>query len=96
MLHGEVQVNGLTIGEWSITRSEIPDKETGPDDLVTYNCVVKQSATLNGAPAVDETFVVSHRYGDGAIKLIAKALQSAHDRATMRNYPPGTPRHLRV
>lgn len=81
-LHGPIQVNGMTIGEWSAVRKTFIGQEPEPDDAVEYECMVRQDSTLEGNPAVLERFTVTHRFGDGALGLastcIARALVQAN------------------
>lgn len=79
-LHGPIQVNGQTIGEWEAVRQQ-PEGFTmtwspKPDDVLTYACVVRQNTTLEGNPAVYERFEVRHRFGDGALALASLVLRT--------------------
>lgn len=81
-LHGEIRVNGQTIGGFDITRqSTLPDGGASPDDVFTYHCNVHQDQTLEGNPAIQVGFDIEHRYGDGALALVAKALDVASAQA---------------
>lgn len=82
-LHGEIRVNGMTIGEWSAQRRS-DQYEVHADSQVVYDCMVRQDSTLEGNPAVLERFTLTHRFGDGALVLVAKVLQRGVDNAAAR------------
>ena len=42
---------------------------------------MRQDETLQGNPEIHERFELEHRYGDGALALVAKALTEANTRA---------------
>lgn len=71
-LHGEVRVNGMTIGGWEVQRATFLDREPEADDLVVYRYMVRQDSTLQGNEAVLSRGQVVHRFGDGAVALIAE------------------------
>ena len=80
-LHGEIRVNGQTIGGFEITRQTTLPDEQSHDDVYTYAVDVRQDETLQGNPSIHERFDLEHRYGDGALALVAKALTEANRRA---------------
>jgi hypothetical protein len=84
MLHGEIRVNGMTIGEWSAQRASHLDETPGPDTVVTYDCMVRQDSTLEGNPAILERFQVEHRFGNGALALAADVLCDGEALAAQR------------
>lgn len=82
-LHGLISVNGATIGGWvAVRRGENPNPE--PDDLLTYDCDVQMHEDAVGGPR-KVSVVVVHRYGDGALELVAKLTAAA---ATAPRYAP--------
>lgn len=82
-LHGEIRVNGMTIGTWEAVRQG-DNADPQPDDLLTYACAVNHDTTLQGNPAVLETFSVIHRFGDGALALTANVLATAFARSVTK------------
>ena len=76
-LHGEIRVNGMTIGEWSAQRSSHLDSQPRADEIVEYDCMARQDSTLEGNPAILWRGKVSHRFGDGALALAAVVLGTA-------------------
>jgi hypothetical protein len=77
-LHGEIKVNGQTIGTWEAVRQPYcGGDEPLAESMVVYACVVSQSSTLEGNPAILEKFEVRHRFGDGALALASLVLQAA-------------------
>lgn len=61
-LHGDMQVNGQTIGEWSARRTTLDVHQFN-----RYECKV----TLNGETV---EFTLSHAYGLGAAVLASEVL----------------------
>lgn len=81
-LHGEIKANGMTIGAWEAQRAAGEKADPGPDDLVTYDCMVRQDSTLQGNEAVLERFEVTHRFGEGALALAALVLEEGLAKST--------------
>lgn len=70
-LHMALTINGQSTGEGVIvTRLRPPGALLEPDDVCTYRVEVYR----NSLPI--SQFEVEHRYGDGAMALMAKALHS--------------------
>lgn len=72
-LHGDLSVGGQVIGNWSAQRMGPLD---GVDEEHDYQCVVDRHPSLL-KPAARYTFVVSHRYSDGAYALASRVLAEA-------------------
>lgn len=67
-LHGDIQVNGHLLGEWSAQRvSNVDDAVLDPDTVSEYRCRVLTRD-------IDKEFYVNHRYGDGPVVLATKVL----------------------
>ncbi len=82
-LHGQIQVNGKTIGSWSAVRlvGSGPRVARGgypkPDDVFKYDCHTHQLPDPGGRGPVLHEFIVEHRFGDGALVLASKLLAEA-------------------
>ena len=76
-LHGMIQVNSISIGWWSAVRVTT-GPQPAPDDMVAYNCQVRQSKTLEGNSGVNWQGQVQHRFGDGALALASEVLAAAN------------------
>lgn len=85
-LHGDIRVNGAEIGRWHAIRVE-----TGEDNL--YECAVSwtpigESPIPHGGGHFDhsrvETFMIYHRFEDGAVHLTAKILNAAVEKINER------------
>lgn len=75
-LHGLIAMNGTPIGAWTAVRREKLDDAPHPDTVYTYDCDVEMdSIALGGSRRVK--VVVTHRYGDGALALVAKLTTAA-------------------
>lgn len=80
MLHGEIKMNGITIGEWFAERRERhypPNEENGP--LYLYECFLKYR-DIGGYP-MEAKYEVKHRYGDGALRLAANVIAKGKEKA---------------
>lgn len=72
-LYGALNVGGEVIGTWQAQRL---GPITGADETHYYQCQVDRYASMD-KPAGRYTFVVSHRYSDGAYALAARVLAEA-------------------
>ncbi len=84
-LHGPIQVNGMTIGEWSAVRQTVTNGPPHADEVLTYDCTVHQDSAPDGCAAVLERFSVQHRFGDGALALAAAVLAKGTTLAKMHD-----------
>lgn len=71
MLHGEIKVNEIVIGEWTAER-----EEPVALDVHMYACTVKYR-NLAGYP-LRADFRVKHRHSNGAVALAAHILSEAN------------------
>lgn len=90
MLHGKIEVNGATIGEWWAVRKEqyfpeVPQGErlTGP--FFWYDCGVRYY-DMGGYP-MEAEFRLKHRFGDGALRLAGRVIHQGYDKAKRVNLP---------
>lgn len=67
MLHFPLMVNGSRIGQLCAVRTE---GGTNADDINTY-----QVEIMTESPRRVDSIILDHRYGDGAWKLVQKALE---------------------
>ena len=70
MLHGEIKVNDIVVGDWTAVRAEQVAL-----DVHMYDCTVKYR-NLAGYPLRGD-FRVRHRYSNGAVALSAHILSEA-------------------
>lgn len=77
-LHGNLEVNGQTIGYWSATRRDKDTKSRLPDEVLDYDWEVVVYAT-DSQPRGRWEGTLWHRFGDGALALAATVLRVGRD-----------------
>lgn len=82
MLHGDIRVNGILIGEWTAVRQNNTQK-----DFNDYRCEIN-FRDVQGYPCHAEWHMTGHRYGDGAVMLAARVLSEGMAKAR-RTRPTG-------
>ena len=82
MLHGDIQINGTTIGSWAAVR-----KEQVNDDTHLYDC--KLIYRDNQGYLNEGRFQVKHRYGAGALQLAAEVIRIGEDFLKRTDFPVG-------
>lgn len=74
-LHGEIKVNGLVIGHWEAQRQSLTLTHPDKDEVLTYCATVSLNSSPDGCPARFWHGEVQHRFGDGALGLMATVLR---------------------
>lgn len=82
-LHGLIQVNGRTIGEWQAQRIT-----GGPGELCTYECTVRTKTDGKWQPQPLH-FILDHHYDVGAVALAARVLVYAASPAYRKHVEAG-------
>lgn len=88
-LHGLVSINGSTLGGWSITRREKGDDHPAADQVFSYDVDLQLVPEAAGRRDRKANLVITHRYGDGAVALMAKAFAAAA--AELEDHPAQMP-----
>lgn len=70
MIQGQIEANGTRIGLWSAERIGEIDDRLGS----TYRCRVIMHPPCHPEHHGDESFEITHHYGDGAAVLAANVL----------------------